>query len=244
MQVWQKHSHTHGREFNQETELVINSENTSLAKLVLRPRRNAAVMKSDFYRVLYGRRSIRFFKEQSVDAATLRKVLEAAIAAPSAHNAQPARFFVIPNGKARSNLIARMSELYLQDLTDDNMKEQEARAVVNRSQTILTSAPVLILAGLTMRDMWSYLDEKRKSHEYVMAVQSTAAAIQNLLLSAYAEGLASCWLCAPLFAKDIVVEVLGLEDDIDPQAFIILGYAPESNPMPLRKPFEEMVHML
>jgi nitroreductase len=60
-----------------------------------------------------------------------------------------------------------------------------------------------------------------------MAVQSTALAGQNLLLAAHALGLASCWMCAPLFCPDVVAETLGLPEDWQPQALIAVGYAAE-----------------
>ncbi len=150
----------------------------------------------------------------------------------------------IPYGVIRKHLVEKMVEIYLGDLINDNVDAKQAQERVERSKTILLNAPVLILAGLTMRNMWKYSDEERSSYEYAMAIQSTAASIQNLLLSAHAEGLASCWLCAPLFAKRTVIEMLGLDRDIDPQAFIVLGYSLQSIPMPHRKAFEEIVHML
>jgi coenzyme F420-0:L-glutamate ligase/coenzyme F420-1:gamma-L-glutamate ligase len=201
-------------------------------------------MASDFYYVVSERRSVRLFEERPVENTVLKRILATTILAPSAHNAQPARFFVIPQGKMRMNLIDVMSEAYLRDLINDVVDENEAKEIVERSRSVLNSAPVLILAALTMREMWTYPDDERKSHEYVMAVQSTAAAIQNLLLSAQAEGLASCWLCAPLFTKRLVVETLDLEDDIEPQAFIILGHSTRLPRMPQRKPYEEIVHIL
>jgi coenzyme F420-0:L-glutamate ligase/coenzyme F420-1:gamma-L-glutamate ligase len=202
------------------------------------------MMALDFYSVVYGRRSVRLFDQKQIERATLRKILETTTAAPSAHNAQPARFFVIPKGELRNTLIRRMADAYLEDLLSDRMEQSRAKEIVERSKIILQKAPALVLAGLTMEEMWTYPDDKRKSHEYIMAVQSTAASIQNLLLAAFCEGIASCWLCAPLFAGDIVVETLDIDRNIDPQAFVILGYSSKTIDMPSRKAFEEVVHML
>lgn len=187
---------------------------------------------------------MRLFEEKQIEEPTLRRILESTVAAPSAHNAQPARFFVIPKGELRDTLLRKMADAYLRDLVSDKMEENKAKKTVERSKIILQKAPVLILAGLTMEDMWTYPDDKRKSHEYIMAVQSTAASIQNLLLAAFCEGVASCWLCAPLFARDIVTETLDIDRNIDPQAFIILGYSSKTIDMPSRKALDETVHML
>jgi F420 biosynthesis protein FbiB-like protein len=79
-----------------------------------------------------------------------------------------------------------------------------------------------------MADMDRYPDEKRSRNEYLMAVQSTAMAVQNLLLAAHAEGLGACWMCAPLFCPDVVSAELDLPADWQPQALITLGYPAET----------------
>jgi nitroreductase len=58
--------------------------------------------------------------------------------------------------------------------------------------------------------MDSYPDERRRRAEYLMAVQSTAMAAQNLLLAAEQEGLGACVMCAPLFCPEIVANALHL----------------------------------
>ena len=58
-----------------------------------------------------------------------------------------------------------------------------------RSYARMTAAPVLIALCLSMVDMDVYPDEKRNRNEYLMAVQSTAMAGQNLLLAAHEAGL-------------------------------------------------------
>jgi nitroreductase len=75
-----------------------------------------------------------------------------------------------------------------------------------------------------MRVMDAYPDEKRATAEALMAAQSVAMAIQNLLLAADAEGLGACWMCAPLFCGAAVIHALALPPDWQPQALITLGY--------------------
>lgn len=91
-----------------------------------------------------------------------------------------------------------------------------------------------------MVEMDVYGDERRRPLEWQMAVQSTALALGQLLLAAHHEGLAACWLCAPLFAPEVVREVLTLPEDWEPQALITLGYAAEVRKSQ-RKPLEEVV---
>jgi nitroreductase len=61
-----------------------------------------------------------------------------------------------------------------------------------------------------------------------MTVQSVALACQNLLLAAEAHGVGACWMCAPLFVPELVLRVLALPTDWEPQALITLGYPAES----------------
>jgi nitroreductase len=92
-----------------------------------------------------------------------------------------------------------------------------------------------------MEDMTRYTDKRRTEAEYLMAVQSVSAAIQNLLLVAHAEGLGSCWMCAPLFCRDVVKTILNLPKAFDPQAFIVMGGRDEEPVTPKRKPLKEVV---
>lgn len=101
---------------------------------------------------------------------------------------------------------------------------------------------MLIIACLTMRSMDQYPDERRQRCEYILAVQSLAAAIQNMLLVAFSLGLGTCWFCAPLFSQDSVREILKIPEDIEPQALITLGYPSKWPIPPLRKPIREIAY--
>jgi coenzyme F420-0:L-glutamate ligase/coenzyme F420-1:gamma-L-glutamate ligase len=82
-----------------------------------------------------------------------------------------------------------------------------------------------------MSEMDSYPDEKRRQAERTMAVQSVAAAGLQLLLAAHAEGLGGVWVCAPLFAQEVICKTLGLSENWEPQAMFYIGY-PDELPKP------------
>jgi coenzyme F420-0:L-glutamate ligase/coenzyme F420-1:gamma-L-glutamate ligase len=65
-----------------------------------------------------------------------------------------------------------------------------------------------------------------------------AMAGQNLLLAAHTEGLAACWMCAPLFAPQAVHLALELPQSWEPQGLILLGYAAEQGRKKERTPLE------
>jgi nitroreductase len=86
-----------------------------------------------------------------------------------------------------------------------------------------------------------YADSRRARAEYLMAVQSVALAVQNLLLAAQAEGLGACWMCAPLFCGETVAAALDLPPGWQPQSLVTLGY-PDSGGKPAqRRPLAESV---
>jgi F420 biosynthesis protein FbiB-like protein len=134
-----------------------------------------------------------------------------------------------------------MGDVFRRDLTADGEESTKIDELVATSVTRFSSAPVLILVCLTMKPMDVYPDEKRQRAEYIMAVQSVAAAVQTMLLAAHAEGLAGCWFCAPLFCPDTVQQILGLPETIIPQALVTLGFADETPDPSPRQPFEKLV---
>ncbi len=58
-----------------------------------------------------------------------------------------------------------------------------------------------------------------------MAVQSIGCALENIMVAAQAEGLASYWISAPLFCPDAVREALDLPAEYEAQALVSIGYS-------------------
>jgi len=127
------------------------------------------------------------------------------------------------------------------DLARDGLAPEKIHSQIKRSKERITSAPLAILLCLDMSEMDSYPDEKRSHAEYIMAVQSAAAAGLQLLLAAHAEGLGGVWACWPLFAKQTIQNTLNLSTLWEPQGMFFVGYpdvVPEARE---RKPFDEIV---
>lgn len=176
---------------------------------------------------LTSRRSLRRYQSTPISNDLVEQLLTAATWAPSAHNRQPWRFAVIQNEVVKQELAYNMGAKLRADLKADHVPADVIEKDASRSYQRINSAPLLILLSLSMADMDSYPDEKRQQHEWLMAVQSTALAGQNLLLAAHALGLGACWMCAPLFCPEVVKNSLSLPEDWEPQAMITLGYPAE-----------------
>ena len=78
-------------------------------------------------------------------------------------------------------------------------------------------------------------DARRRRAEFRMAVQSVGCALENIMVAAHAEGLASFWISAPLFCPDAVREALDLPTEYEAQALVSIGY-PANDPRPRAEP--------
>jgi len=193
-----------------------------------------------FLSLIKSRRSVRKYRRMRPELSEIDRVLECAIHAPSAHNAQPWRFFIVNDNNKKRELIEQMAARFRQDMEGDSVSPTVTRQRIGRSIQLFTDAPVVIIACIDMGGMDKYPDLKRQQAEMTMAIQSLGAAIQNLLLAAKALGLGACWYCAPLFCPETVQTVLSLSAYHIPQALITLGYPGESPPVPRRTQLDEI----
>jgi F420 biosynthesis protein FbiB-like protein len=176
-----------------------------------------------------------------VPDSILQNILSTATYAPSAHNRQPWRFVVITDLSAKIKLADAMAEDFERDLRRDSVAPEKIEVHIKRSKDRLTSAPVVILLCLDMREMDSYPDEKRQQAERTMAMQSVAAAGLQLLLAAHAEGLGGVWVCSPLFVQETIQKTLNLPETWEPQAMFYVGYA---DGLPKNKEMKDMYNLI
>jgi F420 biosynthesis protein FbiB-like protein len=187
------------------------------------------------------RRSIRQYRTESLPAGLIERLLEAARFAPSAHNRQPWRFAALEDAAPKERLALAIGERLRADRQADGDNAADIEQDVARSHARITEAPAVIVACFTLADMDRYPDARRAAAERIMAVQGTAMAAQNMLLLAHAEGLAACWMCAPLFCADTVRAALDLPADWEPQALVTLGHPAVVGRMRPRRAIAEII---
>jgi coenzyme F420-0:L-glutamate ligase / coenzyme F420-1:gamma-L-glutamate ligase len=190
--------------------------------------------------LLFSRRSIRRYKPDPVPEAAIRRILEAAHAAPSAHNTRPWRFIVLQDASVRRALADRMAEAYARDAKAEGQAEDAIRTRNERSLNRICGAPLAVLA-LVDEGSLPETAGPRLEGERLLLVQSVAAAVQNLLLAAHAEGLGGCWLCAPAFCPQAVRAALQLPDHWIAQALILAGIPDEAPAGPDGRALDEVV---
>jgi len=190
--------------------------------------------------IIYTRRSIRKFRPEPVPEESIRRMLEAAHAAPSAHNTRPWRFVVLRDAGARRALAEGMAAAYARDAGADGVDPEKIRGHNERSMERITAAPLAILA--CMDEACVPTDAGRRTDgERLLLIQSVAAAVENLLLAAAGEALGACWLCAPAFCPATVSETLALPKSWIAQALILIGYPAEAPARPDGRGLDEAV---
>ncbi len=194
----------------------------------------------DLLSLIEKRRSVRKYRQRQPDPSEIDRIIRSAACTPSAHNAQPWRFYIIQDARKKSELIKQMAAKFRQDIEKNGVPGKVITGRIRRSIRLFWQAPVIIIAAVDMTGMDRYPDTTRQQAELTMATQSLAAAIQNLLLAARAVGLGGCWYCAPLFCPETVKSVLSLPTCNIPQALVTLGYPAENPPEPPRLQLDEI----
>ena len=151
------------------------------------------------YEIIISRRSIRQFKPQPVPRDLLEKMVNAARLAPSAANRQPLEFVVV----------------------DDPGKTREIHPCLKWAASIAPqgnpkpghepTAFIVTLANIQVRD---------KGFEW-----DAGAAVQNMILVAWSEGVGSCWIVS--VDKPRLREILGIPDSRIVDSVLALGYPDE-----------------
>ena len=142
--------------------------------------------------------------------------------APSAHNLQPWRFFVIKNPDVKVRLAKTLTDKMRLDMQAEGAPQTEIEKRVSNSLRRIDEAPIIIMLCRDVTDVRMDTPE-----ETIMNIQSTALAGLQLLLAAHAEGLGANWICWPLYATHETQSVLELPENWEPQAMIIVGYSNE-----------------
>ncbi len=130
----------------------------------------------ELHHFLRSRRSVRRFTQDEVPDEVIRRIVETACYAPSAHNRQPWRFCVLKQAGAKARLAEAMAVEFRNDLLRDGLPDEEVDKRIEQSRSRINSSPVVIVLCMDMSEMDVYPDERRAGAERMMAIQSTAAA--------------------------------------------------------------------
>jgi nitroreductase len=169
---------------------------------------------TDILNLIKSRRTIKYFLPKFVSWEKISRVIEAGRHAPSCGNIQNWKFVVI---------------------LESDLKQQIAQASYEQYEIIQAGALILICAEPDKGERYYGLRGER-----LYTVQNCAAAIQNMLLEAHSLGLGTRWIGG--FDEEAVKSLLGIPEEIRPQAIIALGYPKEIPEKPPKYPLETLVY--
>ncbi|WP_248926715.1 nitroreductase family protein [Paenibacillus hamazuiensis] len=164
------------------------------------------------------RRSIGKVKTDPVDRAAIDAMLDAAVWAPNHYHTEPWRFYVMTGegrrvlGKAYADIAAEEAQTLSEEELAELRARQEAKAF---------RAPVVIAVAVSPSSGPKVL----RTEEFA----AVHAAVQNMLLAAYALGLGAMWRTGDAAYHPLMREAFGLTGDEQLVGFIFVGY-PDMTP--------------
>ncbi|CAB4620016.1 unannotated protein [freshwater metagenome] len=204
----------------------------------------------NLYSILSTTRSIRRISDKPVDNATLERIMQAAVWAPSGGNRQPWRIIAVRDRDLKQqlgSLYAAQWALYV----DMNMKRVEGQpqeiidqvskglAVGTQLAESLVDVPVVTLFVFDTREV--FVTDGNLGRVSVVGGASLYPAVQNLLLAARAEGLGGVLTTLISSVEPQVRELLDIPEHWGVYAMVPLGY-PKGSHGPLRRaPLSHMV---
>lgn len=181
---------------------------------------------------IYGRRSVRKYDGRPLKEEDIKEIVEAGLMAPNASNYQPWYFVAIANPEKIQevrDVMEKTSEILTPSLTARFEKHPQVVAETKQFIRLMGNAPCCILAFLLKDDA----EYQRKETEFV---ESVAAALQNMLLTAYSKGISSCWLTGQMEAKmDEILREKFAPDKGKMIAMVTLGYSDQTPKAPRRR---------
>lgn len=161
------------------------------------------------FEIIKRRRSIGKMTEQVPTREQIEQILEAATHAPNHYKTEPWRFFVIA-GKARKEL----GEVMAQSLAE--RQKDVPQQVLNKERNKPLRSPILIAVTA---------DHPIQPNVIAIEnIEATAAAVQNMLLTAEELGLTAVWRTGDAAYAPQLKHWLGLASEDYIVAFIYLGY--------------------
>ena len=164
------------------------------------------------------RRSVRKFTDEPVPREKLEKIIKAAMWAPSGQNLQPWYFVALTKDEDLAFLISEMGTTAFSE-----RKKLEAR-FKNNPEVVEETLEFLSAMGGARTILLAFLNKPTYSEDMIPScIESVSAAMQNAVLMAHAEGIASCWVEAVCQAGDALHEKFAPEHG-KLIGGIILGY--------------------
>ena len=200
-----------------------------------------------------GRASVRKYLPDPVPRDDVRAMVEFAVRAANAGNAQIWRFAAVDDAGTRAELGGAVDARLEEMLTWPELAGMEAQVKGLRAHAaFFPKAPMVV--AVSSLPYSSYADrvlalrgiegDERDRLRARPDLQSIGAAVQMLLVAAHAMGYGACWMCAPVTAAPAIERILGIESPERLAALVPIGRPAHAvRPRP-RRPLEEVLRFI
>ena len=138
----------------------------------------------DVFDAIRDRRAVREFTDRRIDRATVQRLIDAAVKAPSAMNLQPWAFLVVEDRSALRKFSDAAKAYLLATIVPSSPLASYRHMLTDAAFEIFYGAPTLIVV----------CTDGSPSTEATHAAKDCCLAAENLMLAAHATGLGSCWI--------------------------------------------------
>jgi nicotinate-nucleotide--dimethylbenzimidazole phosphoribosyltransferase len=178
-------------------------------------------------RIIEARRDVRRrFLPTAVPDDVLERILQAAHQAPSVGLSQPWDFLVLTDPARRAEVAAHVEEERQRFAA--SLPAARARTFDTLKVEAIRESPLNLVVTSTLERGGAHVLGRFTQPE--MAHYSTCLAVENLWLTARAEGLGVGWVS--FYRPEVLSAILGLPGHVVPIAYLCVGYVSEFDPAP------------
>ena len=156
----------------------------------------------NFEDIVYNRRTIRRFKQESIPLDILKKLIDFARVAPMARNIQALEFIIIHNEKIRNQLFPLVK--WAGSLPENQRTPEKGRE---------PTAYIIVLVNTNIKNAYVDFD--------------VGAAVENILLGAFHFRIGCCWMGS--INREKIRKLLEIPDYYTIKHVISLGYPDEDS---------------
>ncbi|MCS7099956.1 MAG: nitroreductase family protein [Sulfolobales archaeon] len=199
----------------------------------------------ELMRVVETRASVRRFRQDPIPDEVLKKILWSAVRAPTAGGRENWFFVVVKSSEMRAKIHRLIIDSHIRYARDiAKMPSERIEKWRKLMEEGMYLAPLYIAVYIDMSRLTSAGEADVFNSEFIMEVQSAAAAMENAILTSWSLGIGSVWLGAPLLLEEEFRMLLDMPREYKLMGILALGYPLETPSPRRRKPLEEVFKVL
>ncbi len=195
--------------------------------------------------IIKTRRSIRQFNDKPVDLELVKSIINVASHAPSNHNRQGWRFFIVADKK----VIRKMNDAVVDHLDGIDCKSKVIGDALNSYRnnfTCFKHAPLVVVCCFVKPNRLTFrvIKTDEENNHFTGELISLSMAMQNILLASESLGLGTLVMTAPLVAAREIKAILKIPGKLSIGAFICMGHFEERPEPPPHLPLERIIQIV